>query len=222
MQIEQPKIDEVTNLLLNMQSGLLPENLSKDEIDLLRNKFGENWFYELGYNDNEYKNPCKIDIQVVSLADIADVRKSIKSFQNLIDMYDSEFDEKTKEFAKERDEKQKPLFEEIEKLQDKLDGLMKIALDNAVYSEDKFLIAMKVKADSYRDGRYKIIRHKKENRILDQIHFRRIYPSEFNEFAKIGLTDADKAIGKNNVNKMCDIKVTYNFEFYDPDEHKKE
>ena len=165
----------------------------------------------------------KIDnIQVVNLADIADVRKSIKSFQNLIDMYDSEFDEKTKEFAKERDEKQKPLFEEIEKLQDKLDGLMKIALDNAVYSEDKFLIAMKVKADSYRDGRYKIIRHKKENRILDQIHFRRIYPSEFNEFAKIGLTDADKAIGKNNVNKMCDVKVTYSFEFYDPDEHKKE
>jgi len=112
-QIEQ-QIDKVTNLILNMQSGVLPEQLSSDEIELLRNKFGENWFYELGYNDNEYKNPCKFDIQVVSLADIADVRKSIKSFQNLIDMYDSEFDEKTKEIAKERDEKQKPLFEVIE------------------------------------------------------------------------------------------------------------
>jgi len=58
---------------------------------------------------------------------------------------------------------------------------MKIALDNAVYSEDKFLIAMKVKADSYRDGRYKIIRHKKENRILDQIILE--------EFIQVNLTN---------------------------------
>ena len=49
--------DRTVNLLLNMSGGLLPEDLQPDEVELLRSKYGENWFEELGYNDKEYRRP---------------------------------------------------------------------------------------------------------------------------------------------------------------------
>jgi hypothetical protein len=45
---ELEKLLDLENLLLNMFSGLLPENLSKDEIELLKYRYGENWFERLG------------------------------------------------------------------------------------------------------------------------------------------------------------------------------
>ena len=45
------------NILLNMQGGLLPKDLTKKEINLLKKEYGENWFEELGYNEPEYKKP---------------------------------------------------------------------------------------------------------------------------------------------------------------------
>jgi hypothetical protein len=51
------EIDDTTNLLLNMNGGLLPEDLSRREVKLLEERFGKNWFEELGYNDAEYKRP---------------------------------------------------------------------------------------------------------------------------------------------------------------------
>lgn len=217
------QIDKTTNILLNMNGGLLPEQLSEDEIKLLQEKFGDDWFYKLGYNDQEYKNPCKKieEITIVSLEDIADVRRSIKSFQNLINVYEDEFDEKIKEFVKARDEKQKPLIEKMEELNKKLDEMMQQVIDNAVFGEDKFLQSLKLKADSYKEGRYKIIRHKKTTRKLNQSAFKAKYPKEFNDNAEIGLTKADNAIGKANTDKLCAISESYTFEFFDPSEHQK-
>ena len=48
---------ELENLFLNLIGGLLPENLSRDEVELLVERFGENWFEELGYTEPEYKKP---------------------------------------------------------------------------------------------------------------------------------------------------------------------
>ena len=50
-------ITEVQNLILNMSGGLLPEHLQEDEINLLKKKYGKNWFKELGYDETNYKNP---------------------------------------------------------------------------------------------------------------------------------------------------------------------
>lgn len=50
-------LDKYQNLILNMQSGLLPENLSGEEIVLLREVDGEDWFYKLGYTEDKYKKP---------------------------------------------------------------------------------------------------------------------------------------------------------------------
>lgn len=55
-------IDEVDNLLLNMNAGLLPKDLTESEVHILEERFGENWFTELGYNDWEYER-SKYDVQ---------------------------------------------------------------------------------------------------------------------------------------------------------------
>ena len=51
---------EVDNLLMNMGAGLLPENLSQREIDMLQNKYGADWFNELGYEEPKFKKPKKL------------------------------------------------------------------------------------------------------------------------------------------------------------------
>lgn len=51
------KLNNLENLLLNMTSGLLPESLTKEEVQLLEDKYGRNWFTALGYNDIEYQRP---------------------------------------------------------------------------------------------------------------------------------------------------------------------
>jgi hypothetical protein len=49
--------DETNNLLLNLADGCLPEYLTKDEVELLKNRYGENWFEDLGYKEPKYKRP---------------------------------------------------------------------------------------------------------------------------------------------------------------------
>lgn len=43
------------NLYFNLISGLLPENLSESEVNMLKENLGDNWFEELGYHEPEYK-----------------------------------------------------------------------------------------------------------------------------------------------------------------------
>lgn len=54
------KREDCANLILNMKSGLLPENLSKDEILLLIEIYGSDWFHILGYTEPQYKKPPKL------------------------------------------------------------------------------------------------------------------------------------------------------------------
>ena len=49
------EISKVDKLLLNMSAGLLPVDLDKEEVDLLKERFGDNWFTELGYSDDKYE-----------------------------------------------------------------------------------------------------------------------------------------------------------------------
>jgi len=51
------KISSYFNLMFNMSGGLLPENLSKDEVEILKDKHGNDWFTELGYSEPKYKRP---------------------------------------------------------------------------------------------------------------------------------------------------------------------
>ena len=49
--------EKCLNILLNMTAGLLPENLTKEEVEILKRDFGDNWFEELGYKESEYNKP---------------------------------------------------------------------------------------------------------------------------------------------------------------------
>jgi hypothetical protein len=40
---------EYENLILNLMAGVEIDDLSEDEIQILKNKHGENWRIELGY-----------------------------------------------------------------------------------------------------------------------------------------------------------------------------
>ncbi len=53
------KNEETTNIILNMSGGLLPEDLQPDEVRLLENKYGKDWFTVLGYAEPKYKHPSK-------------------------------------------------------------------------------------------------------------------------------------------------------------------
>ena len=48
---------ECFNIVLNLFSGLLPEMLTKDEVEILEKEYGKNWFHILGYNEDEYNKP---------------------------------------------------------------------------------------------------------------------------------------------------------------------
>ena len=48
-------ISDLDNLLLTMSAGLLPCQLDIDEVNLLKEVYGDNWFTELGYTDEKYE-----------------------------------------------------------------------------------------------------------------------------------------------------------------------
>ena len=48
------QIDDVDNLLLNMKAGLLPKDLTESEVRLLEDRYGNDWFTELGYTEDDY------------------------------------------------------------------------------------------------------------------------------------------------------------------------
>lgn len=50
---------ETENLLLNLASGLLPEDLTAYEVKLLENEMGPNWFEALGYDESRHARPSE-------------------------------------------------------------------------------------------------------------------------------------------------------------------
>lgn len=57
MAIDASKIGSVENLLLNLSGGLLPENLTSEEVKVLEKEYGPDWFEKMGYTEPEYKRP---------------------------------------------------------------------------------------------------------------------------------------------------------------------
>ncbi len=55
------KLSKVENILLNMQGGLLPKDLTKEEVELLEKEYGKDWFIELGFNIDKYEKPKSIN-----------------------------------------------------------------------------------------------------------------------------------------------------------------
>ena len=58
------------NLLLNMQGGLLPEHLTRSEVEVLEDHFGPDWFENLGYTEPKYKKPFADDIKPIPFKEL--------------------------------------------------------------------------------------------------------------------------------------------------------
>lgn len=50
------EIDDITNLLLNLSAGLHPKHLKEDEVEKLKNEYGDDWLNELGYSEEWLRN----------------------------------------------------------------------------------------------------------------------------------------------------------------------
>ena len=49
--------DGIRSIMTKLSSGTLPENLSKGEVELLIEEYGDNWFFRIGYSEKKYKQP---------------------------------------------------------------------------------------------------------------------------------------------------------------------
>jgi hypothetical protein len=172
-------------------------------------------------NVNNDGNVIK-SITMISLNELVKIKNQIKCAQSQINIIDFNFKESIKTQQEKRDKDVKVFEDQINVLNDLYNNMFKEVCNNAKFEEDKFLQAAKIKGDSYKEGRYRIIRHIKTERKLNQAEFKKKYLEEFMKIAEVGLTKADSEIGKNKVNQLCTINDKYTFKFYDPDEHKEE
>lgn len=90
--------DKVNNLLLNMSSGLLPKDLTEDEVEMLQKRadeqYGENtdWFIKLGYSEPKYQR-SKFDKHISSPRPYTKeelCENLIKHIHHLIEYWDNE------------------------------------------------------------------------------------------------------------------------------------
>jgi len=80
------------------------------------------------------------------------------------------------------------------------------------FKPDIFMNAKNLKGDSFRLEGFKLMRHIKENRILNQKKFKELFPDIFNTYAEITLKNADNEVGENTVKTLCDKKISYSYE----------
>lgn len=46
-------LDNIDSLLVLMSAGLLPKDLTEEEVQTLKEHYGEDWFSEMGYDEWE-------------------------------------------------------------------------------------------------------------------------------------------------------------------------
>lgn len=56
---------KIVNILFNLSAGMLPKNLSREEVKVLEDHFGSEWFSEMGYKEDIHDKPTFEDEQDV-------------------------------------------------------------------------------------------------------------------------------------------------------------
>lgn len=104
---------------------------------------------------------------------------------------------------------------ELKEWQEKYDAVLPRVLQKAIFSEDRFLKAIKRKGDIFREGDYKLIRKPTVRRAIRRDDFVKQYPEVFNRIATIPLKEAEAEIGKKSLDTVCDTRTTYGYEVVD-------
>lgn len=83
------------------------------------------------------------------------------------------------------------------------------------YGEDKFLMALKKKGESFREGNVKIIRSSRTTRAVLTEKFAAKFPDLLAKVCKVELTKADALVGKKTMDDFVEKKTTYSYEVLD-------
>lgn len=90
-----------------------------------------------------------------------------------------------------------------------------------VFSEDKFLKAIKKRGESYREGDGKIIRTSTTRRSIDRARFVAAHKDLALAICTIPIKAAEEAIGKRALDAFCEKNTTYSYQFTDMSEHSE-
>lgn len=100
------------------------------------------------------------------------------------------------------------------------DSLMIQVVANVQFSEDKFLAALKRKADSYREGNLKLVRSITDRREVIRDKFIKAFPDLALKICTIPVGKAEALVGEENLAPLCKVKTTYSYELQDLEEER--
>ena len=112
-------------------------------------------------------------------------------------------------------ERIKALKAELKEWQASYDSNLLEILRTAEFSEDRFLQALKRKGESYREGDIKLIRSPRIQRTIRRDDFIMSHPAVFNRIAKIPLQQAEAALGRDALDGLCDMTISYSYQAVD-------
>lgn len=101
---------------------------------------------------------------------------------------------------------------ELKRWQEEEKMLLDGVLDRAVFAEDKFLVTLKKKGDSYLEGDFKLLRMRKDTRTVIPEKFLKSFPDIGAKICTIPVTKAEALIGKANMPSFCETKTSYSYE----------
>ena len=104
---------------------------------------------------------------------------------------------------------------ELKEWQATYDSNLLEILRTAEFSEDRFLKTIKRKGESYREGNVKLIRSPRIQRTIRRDDFIMTFPEVFNRIAKVPLQQAEAAIGRDALDDLCDMTISYSYQAVD-------
>jgi len=106
-----------------------------------------------------------------------------------------------------------------EKVAARYEKQLELVVSTVEFKEDKFLKAQKKKGDSYKEGTWKLIRHSTTRRAVNTAKFIEKYMDIALKICTIPVGKAEKILGEETLNPLCDATTTHSYELVniDPD-----
>lgn len=104
------------------------------------------------------------------------------------------------------------LRSELATEEQKFKNLLQDVVPKIQFTPDPFLLSMKKKGDSYRVGDLALIRSSRSTRTVRAGDFVASYPEVARRICSIPVGLAERSVGRNNLDPLCDVTTTYSYE----------
>lgn len=136
---------------------------------------------------------------LTDLQKLAAIRAQIRDFDHEIEQAEIAFG--ISQLRAERNARQAEYYQ-----------LEKQVVAKVQFSEDKFLDALKRKADSYREGNLKLVRSIRTTRTIITEKFVEKFPDLALKICSIPIGKAEALVGKKNLEAFCEHTTAYSYE----------